>query len=310
MLYGAIAGTIPDLDILLNFVTDEISAMAMHRGFSHSLLFCLLMAPILGWIIYKWDRRTKVSLKEWMLMFFLVLVTHPLLDAHTTWGTQFFWPFEIRLAYNNIFVIDPLYTVPFLALVIAAMFYNRTSPKRRKINKAALIISSGYMLLTIVFKGICYYKVKSALEEENIQYKTIVTRPTPLNAILWSIQVETESGYRTAYYSLFDTRPISFFSEIPKNHSLLDAHKNQKDIRQIIQMSRGYYFLEEIENGFMYTDMRFGQMGFSENSPFGWRYKLTKNPAGKLSIKKLDFPAGSASLYEAFKSLLERIKGV
>ena len=39
-LYGAIAGTIPDLDVLAGYFVDEITAIEWHRGFSHSILFC------------------------------------------------------------------------------------------------------------------------------------------------------------------------------------------------------------------------------------------------------------------------------
>ena len=309
MLWGAIAGTIPDLDVFLNYVTDEITAMAMHRGFSHSLLFSSLLAPLLGWLLFKWNRKKEASLKEWTLMFFAVLVTHPILDAHTTWGTQFFWPFKIRLAFNNIFVLDPLYTLPFLIFVLAAMFYKRTSLKRRKLNNLGLIISSGYILIAFILKGISFYQFKKVLRSENVEHLELVTKPTPLNTVLWNAQIETKNGYRCAYYSFFDKSPIVFNSEIPKNHELLTAYAEQDDIRTIIELSRGFYFIEEVEDGFIYTDMRFGQFGFTENSPFGWKYKLTKNPAGELTIKQLELPAGSANFSEVFSSLMEPIKG-
>jgi len=309
MLYGAIAGTIPDLDVLLNFVTDEISATAMHRGFSHSLLFCILLSPLLGWLLFKLDRKKKASLKQWTLMFFFVLVTHPILDAHTTWGTQFFWPIDIRLAFNNIFVIDPLYTLPFLTLVLAAMFHKRTSIKRRKLNNLGLILSSGYLLLTIVFKGIGFYAFKKVLNRQRIEHFSLVTKPTPLNTILWNAQIETEKGYRIAYYSFFDKKAISFGSEIPKGHDLLTPYKDQKDIKTLIELSRGFYFIEEVADGFIYTDLKFGQYGFTENSPYIWQYKLTKNSEGTLIIKKLDFPATSTSTSTALGLLIERVKG-
>ena len=56
MLWGAIAGTIPDMDVFLKYFVDAISATEMHRGFSHSLLFGVLFAPIFGWLIRKHER--------------------------------------------------------------------------------------------------------------------------------------------------------------------------------------------------------------------------------------------------------------
>lgn len=310
MLWGAIAGTIPDLDVLLNFVTDEMTATVMHRGFSHSLLFCIIMAPFLGWLVHKMYRKKEASIKAWSWMFFLCLVTHPLLDAHTAWGTQFFWPFDYRLAYKNIFVLDPLYTLPFLVLVLIAMFYKRTNPKRRNLNKWALIISSTYMLLTIISKGIGWFSFQSALEEKEIAYTNLDTNTTPLNAILWNAQIETETGFVVGYYSLFDTAPVSFFTEIPKNHNLLEPYKDAKEVQQLIKISQGLYFVKETESGLHYTDMRFGQLGFEEDSPYLWQFDITKNPDGKVEVERLNSTSGDISLDEVFSALLTRIKGI
>ena len=49
MLFGAIAGTIPDLDVFYTSYFHMIS----HRGFTHSFFFAFLMAPILGWLMTK-----------------------------------------------------------------------------------------------------------------------------------------------------------------------------------------------------------------------------------------------------------------
>jgi inner membrane protein len=76
ILWGAIAGTIPDLDVLLRYFTDEISATQMHRGFSHSIVFAVLIAPLLGWIAKKIHFKLKeVSFKDWTKLFFWTTVT-------------------------------------------------------------------------------------------------------------------------------------------------------------------------------------------------------------------------------------------
>ena len=96
----------------------------MHRGFSHSLLFPFFAAPILAWILKKiYSSYTDVSFNDWFKMFFLAIITHPILDAQTTWGTQLFWPFEWRVAIENIFIIDPLYT---------CLLYTSPSPRDKR----------------------------------------------------------------------------------------------------------------------------------------------------------------------------------
>jgi inner membrane protein len=162
MLLGAIAGTIPDLDVIANRFTDTVTALEIHRGFTHSIVFAIVFGLLFGWLLSLWDRRA--SLKEWFWFWFLCFFTHPLLDAHTTWGTQLFWPLDIRLEYKNIFVIDPLYTLPFLVFLILAMLQKRGSIKRRKFNNLGLIVSSSYMVLTLITKAITYQKFENALE--------------------------------------------------------------------------------------------------------------------------------------------------
>ena len=179
IILGAIAGTLPDLDIITRFFVDDLTASVMHRGFSHSLIFPFIAAPILAWILNKiYSKYQNVSYFDWLKMFFLAIITHPLLDAQTTWGTQLFWPFEWRIAIENIFIIDPVYTLPFLTLLMLTAFQNRLSRKRKLYNSLGLIISSTYLLATLAFKGIAHYKVAEALEKNNIVYKDINTRAT------------------------------------------------------------------------------------------------------------------------------------
>ena len=86
MLYGAIAGTIPDLDVLASNLTDTTNALALHRGFTHSIVFSVVFGLLSGWLVSRFEKYKDI--KGWTQLFFWAFVTHPLLDAHTTWGTQ------------------------------------------------------------------------------------------------------------------------------------------------------------------------------------------------------------------------------
>ena len=50
MLWGAVGGTIPDLDVFSNFFTDEITALAFHRGITHSIFFSVFAPFALGMV--------------------------------------------------------------------------------------------------------------------------------------------------------------------------------------------------------------------------------------------------------------------
>jgi inner membrane protein len=309
ILWGAIAGTLPDLDVLLRYFTDEISSTQMHRGFSHSIVFAVLIAPLLGWIAKKIHFKLKeVSFKDWTKLFFWTTVTHPLLDAHTTWGTQFFWPFNYRLAYQNIFVVDPLYTLPFLMFLIIVMTLKKDNPKRSKFNTIGLSLSSTYLLLTLIFKWISFQEFKEGLENQEIEYVEIDTKPSPLNSILWSSLIETDKGYRTAYYSLFDKQEITYSKEFLKNHHLLEPYLEQKVIKQLIDISAGWYRIEEKNGKLLFWDLRFGQMGMDvNNASFLWYYELNIEENGNMSAIKRQPEIKNFKL--VFKELFNRIKG-
>ncbi len=276
MLYGAIAGTIPDLDVLANLFTDTITAIEMHRGFTHSIFFSVVFAPIFGWLISKIERKSGVSWKGWSLLMFWAFITHPILDGFTTWGTKIFWPLDYPVAIQNIFVIDPLYTLPFLVFVVLTMFQKRTSPKRKKYNRLGLIISSSYLLLTLFLKGITYPVFTNALKDKNITYQQIQTKPTPLNAILWTANVETEDAYLIGDYSLFDSQPITFNS-FAKNHHLLGDWIEKRNIQRLIKISEGWFIISEKEGDLYFNDLRFGLLNNDvENPEFTFSYKLTE----------------------------------
>ncbi|MEH6763689.1 MAG: metal-dependent hydrolase [Aequorivita antarctica] len=304
MVLGAIAGTIPDLDIIANYFTDTVSALEIHRGFTHSIVFAVVFGLLFGWLLSLWDKRA--SLKEWSWFWFLCFVTHPLLDAHTTWGTQLFWPFDLRLAYKNIFVIDPLYTLPFLAFLILAMFQKRGSIKRRKFNNLGLILSSAYMLLTLVLKGVTFYKFETALKNQKIAYSALETKPSPLNTILWTANVETEDSFLIGDYSFFDSKPIQFSSH-PKNHESLGNLKEEDKVQRLIKITKGWYTISEKEDGIYLNDLRFGMMSVDQREEkYAFSFLLEKEGN---ELKVTEEPKDTRDAKKLLTDLWVRIKG-
>ena len=305
MLYGAIAGTIPDFDVFASYFTDTVSALSIHRGFTHSILFSVLFAPVFGWIVSRYE--TYKNFKGWAWLFFWAFVTHPILDAHTTWGTQLFWPFDLRLAFKTIFVIDPLYTVPFLVFLILAMTHKRTAKKRRLYNNIGLIVSSSYLILTFFLKWVAFSKFEAALKDQNIDYLQIDTRPTPLNTILWSANIETENAYLLANYSFFDSKPISF-ETYPKNHELLgDLIQNEK-VQRMIAISEGWYIISKEKNDLFFNDLRFGLLSLMPKSKsFVFKYKIELDPSGHVQF--IEAPKDSRDGKKLLSELWIRLKG-
>ncbi|WP_299213608.1 metal-dependent hydrolase [uncultured Dokdonia sp.] len=306
MLWGAVAGTIPDLDVVARFLTDTITATEMHRGFSHSIVFSVLMAPLLGWLVHQIKKRPDVGWQGWSKLFFWGLFTHPLLDTFTTWGTQLFWPFDIRLAFNNIFVIDPLYTVPFLVCLIIAAFKKRGTLSRKRINNLGIYLSTGYLVITLFLKWGAHTKITEALKEQNIAYSKVSTRPAPLNTILWNANVDAGENYLIGDYSFFDSQPVTF-TAYPKKRVTSQELAATDAVQRLIDISQGWYILEQENGQWIYNDLRFGLISIDpENPQFVFRYILEKENG---TVTATEDRPKMENTNAVFGTLWERIKG-
>lgn len=304
VLYGAILGTIPDLDVYVGKFYDTVTALEVHRGFSHSIVFYLMLAPVLTWLIQKLEKG-KIQYVPALKMTFLCLVTHPILDAFTTWGTQLFWPLEHRLDFKTIFVIDPLYTLPFLFFLIRGMLAKQWS-RRIRMNTLGLAISSAYLLLSVVIKISSVSIFTRALNEQNIAYSRLIVKPSPMNLILWNANIETRDGYYLADYSYFDSSPISFVF-YPKGYEFLGEMARSPVLHQLTRISEGWFIITKHDGKVFFNDLRFGLMNDDPKNPkFVFSYELTSHQ-GTIVVKEVDKNRDDAAA--VMGRLMERIAG-
>lgn len=285
MLFGAIGGTIPDLDVFIGGLIygNKIDAMAFHRGSMHSFLFAFLAPFVFGWITHKlYDfgkRKGTTNYKNWIWLYFLAIFTHPILDSFTPYGTQLFSPFtDYRTAFNTISVVDPFYTLPFLLCLIIAMFFNRKNTRRTWWLKAGIVSSSLYLLFTVGNKIYVDSIFKKSFDNANINYSRFSAQPTFLNNILWYGIAETATNYKVGFYSLFDSKSeLDTILTIPKNRTLLDIH--HPDIKTLRWFSNGYYNLEAVDssNNVLYIDLRYPMLNPKDINTSLFRFELKKD---------------------------------
>jgi len=289
ILWGAIGGTIPDLDTIPGQFMDTVDRLSIHRGFSHSIIFAILIAPLLGYLVNRLYRGRQADFRGWTALFFWAIFTHPLLDIFTTWGTQLFWPLDWRIALHSIFVIDPLYTLPFLLCLLTALFLKRKNIWRKKINRFGIYLSSAYLLWSLIAKVVISDKVMGILKEDGRQWLSYQSRPGLFNTILWTFNIEQDDRFLITYYSFFDEDDQLLIHEFPKRHELLNPYRNHADIEKLIFLTKGYFIMEEVEDGLLMHDLRFGlSEGFTaEKGDFVFTYKI-QEVDGDLHIKQVE----------------------
>lgn len=304
-LYGALLGTIPDLDIVVGKILNDVEGVAIHRGVSHSLLFFVFLSPVLGWVISKIEKN-KIDFKSASLLAFWCLFTHVFLDLFTSWGTQILWPLENRFALKTIFVIDPLYTIPLL-ISLVFVWKNKYHFIRRKYLIRGLVISSSYLFLSCILKLFTVQQFETALQSQNLAHQELIVKPTAFNCILWNANVSTSKGYYLADYSLFDSQSIRF-TFYTKNRKLEEKLVNSYDFQQLKKISEGWYLVTEQNNRLFFNDLRFGLLNNdSENRQFAFSYEFTADSNGKLIAQEV--PKAKRDGKALLQKIFNRIKG-
>ena len=295
LLWGAIAGTIPDLDVFYIKLIGggAIEEIVFHRGFSHSITFAFLMAPLLGWVVnWLYRKKNEANFLQWTNLFFWAIFTHPLLDSLTTYGTQLFLPFsDYRVSISSVFVVDLFYTLPFLLSVIALSFINRTNGWRRRINYLGLGISSAYLVAGLVNKYLASDVFRKDLAAEKEKKELVFVGTTPLNIALWYGVAESDASFHIGYYSFFDeSKDVSWVS-FPKNHELIDGIENEYGVERLRWFANQLYVLAQpSEDTINFYTLKFGRSSFHSTKvedSFVFYFQIIKNEDGSLAYESI-----------------------
>ena len=310
--WGAIFGTLPDLDVIFAPWWDTVQFLVYHRGLSHSLPVAAAASCALAFVFARWYRREAgaPTRRQWLVFFLLVLVTHILLDCLTSYGTQIWLPFsDTRVALSSIFIIDPLYTIPLLAGVVGSLWFGRRSRWRRTINGLGLLLSTLYLALTLANKLHVEQVFATALADQRVTYQRLMTCPTPLNNVLWYGLAEAVDGYYLGYYSLLDNSSSVSFEFVARREELLGSRRESYVVDRLIWFADGYYCVRQQAAGVVLHVMKFGRLSLSgdeEAYPFAY---LLRGPASDPLVEPAP-ETGTTDMREMLSRLWVRLRGV
>jgi inner membrane protein len=258
--WGAVLGTLPDLDILAYPFLDPVAELAFHRGITHSILFAVVMTPVLGLGLARLHRARGLPPSAWMWMVFLTIGTHILLDCFTVYGTQLFQPFsDYPVSWNSLFIIDPLYTVPLGLGVLVALFLRRDSAARQRVNRAGLLISTLYIAWSLVAKGMAFQALERGFADAGLQPERVMSNPTPLNTVLWMGIAEQEDTLYVGLYSLLDAGPPVDLIAVPKKTELVRPYQEERAVKRLLRFSKGWFAARREGDALIFDDLRFGR---------------------------------------------------
>jgi len=256
-LWGAVAGTLPDLDVLID-QGDPIRNMVLHRAETHApfwlTLFSLPFAAGVARLHGEWAQW-----RRWWLALWLALVTHPLLDAMTVYGTQLALPFSNHpFGVGSVFIIDPLYTLPLL-LGTGWALASRGSGRGLAANVAGLALSTAYLAWGAAAQQQVERIARNSLAVQGIAAERLLVTPTPFNTLLWRVVAIAGDSYHEGFYSLLDASPQIGFDRFPRGGALMAEVQAIDGVQRLRDFSKGFYALRQDGSRVVISDLRMGQ---------------------------------------------------
>jgi len=296
-LVGGVCGTLPDLDVFIDH-GDAIRNMTLHRTESHALLWLTLVSPLIAWLVAGLFRQ-PVKWLGWWPAIWLALITHPLLDLMTVYGTQLGLPLtDHPYAIGSIYIVDPLYTLPLLICLGMALW--RRGERGVRWSRAGLTLSTLYLIWSVVIQGVAGWQIKASLAAQGIPAEKVLVTPTAFNTLVWRSVIITPARYGEAYWSLLSPgRPLRV-EWSPRHPELFEALRGNGYAERVAWFSHGFYAMGEQNGQITMADLR---MGEGQNYTFTFGLGTPQQP----DPHPQRLPAERPSLSATFSALADRL---
>ena len=258
LLAGAALNSLPDIDVFPLLLSDDpVMRMTWHRGATHSLL----VLPFVAWTLWAWFKRRNGRVAEapwrWFWLFMLTLLTHPLLDAFTVYGTQLFWPLPLSPAmWSSLFIIDPAITLPLLLACVVAWFAReRVAQRALGCGLAFVAVYLGWSLLA---KVLVEREAGRALARIGLQDAPRFSVPMPFNTLLWRVVALTPKGFVEGERSLVADRGPMQFRAYHSDVAALEAVRDFPTVARLLWFNHHFAKADTRDDQLVLSDLRMG----------------------------------------------------
>lgn len=303
-LLGLLAGMAPDLDVFIRSASDPLLFLEYHRQFTHSLIFVPFGGLICGLVLYHlFARKQGLTLGRSILYCTLGYATHALLDACTTYGTQLFWPFsDVRIAWNTVSVIDPLFTLPILILIVYA-----GRQRSAVLARLALAWAIAYPTIGLLQRDRAEALGWEIARSRDHQPVSLEAKPSFANLVLWKIVYETSDDYyvdavRVGFSSkVFDGERIPKL-DLERDFPWLDHDSQQAQDIERFRWFSGGYVARDPHHANRITDIRFSML---PNQILGlWSIQLSEQAGVDSHVSYEVSRDTSDAVLEKFRAML------
>lgn len=309
MFWGALAQSIPDIDFIASLWLSPAEALLAHRGFTHSLLFVLLIVPVFAILADRVHRPHNIRFLKWLIFFFIEVLLHVWIDLQNSYGIGLWEPFSHqRFSFNTLFVADPFFSlIPALSFLML-LILNAHHRQRGFWWKLAILVPFVYMFYGFYNKYQVTQTIQQSIEARHFKSISFFSTPTPLQNWLWYVVVQQDSGFQIGYTSVFDSSKNIRYRYYPQQKVLLKNISDHESLQRLIRFSQGYYTVVQSGDTLVFNDLRFQQIiGWEKGrSQFVFHYYLQHPADNKLVVQRGRFDQWDGSV---FKRYVKRVFG-
>jgi len=290
-----VGANLPDIDFVSAF-WGSAAYLQHHRGITHSLLGAALLATLLGAVAYFLARRARpkqgappADFRWLMVIAWIALASHVLLDFTNSYGVRPFLPFSERwYAWDIEFIIDPL-LLALLAggLLMPVLFRLVTEEVGAKKTgfRAGAIFALAAMLALWGLRDASHRRALGFINAHSYGQENPLRTgafPNPINPFLWVGVAETDSAVHlfpaNALNSDIDSEHAEVFHK-PDSSPALEAAKATRTVGILLDFARfPWASVDPAEDGFdvEIRDLRFASLSRPQRT-FVAEVKLDKN---------------------------------
>ena len=292
LVAGGVLGTLPDLDVIPLALSgaDPVTVMTWHRGPSHSLFVLAVTGWLLWLVLRRWWTPVRQAPAQWLWAIQSALLTHPLLDAFTVYGTQLFWPFfGSPVMGASIFIIDPVYTAPLL-VACAAAWWLRERRAASWCLLASIVLSTAYLGWSVAAKAIVERAAQGTLAAKGLQQAPRFSVPMPFNTFLWRVVVITSDGFLEGERSLLADRGPIVFRHYTSDSIALNKVAEYPSVRRLNWFAQGFLKAEQRDGRLVVSDLR---MGVEPDYVFRFAVAESDGQGGwrQIPVEQLNWPS-------------------
>ncbi len=312
-VWGAVAAELPDIDVLISTMAtdgDPLDMLVRHRGVTHALWFGPIVGLLAGFLLARSTDGARAGPFWWSGLLAAAMLSHPLLDVCTHYGTQLLSPFsDRRFALPALPVIELVYTAIFALGLAASAFYLRRRQPDRAVwsGVSAIVLSTAYLLYGLHLNGAAVAFARKDLAARGANVAIVYAFPTLLQLHYRRVIARTATEDWVGFVSMARPCPIVWDHRPRNDTAVVDALRASYEGRIFEWFTTGLTAAYADQRRVFLTDLRYGLM--TDVLRGNWRLEadvgLSPQEIGPARFVRSPRPAASPSnimhlLHEAY----------